>query len=166
MGEKREEVVVVCEAGSEIVYIMGINRRYRLLLFFLISSFLSLYGQGNKKIVFPVTIVIYSGIDTIYCFEDSLSEKTVLMQLNSEEEFVKFMKHKLKSFEKIDTNMYNPIVRFYAVGLLGSDKGFNAWERVFIFDSKTERKGIEFWKKDDEGNKLLLAKIIRKRLEK
>ena len=142
---------------------MKSNRRYVLVFIFLIGFFSILQAQG-KKIVFPVSVVIFSGIDSIYCFDDSLSENTILEQISVEEDFVKTLNHKLADIGDLDTNIYKPMIRFYAIST--KENYFIAWERVFKYNSKIERKGIGFLKRDDEVNIKRLKTIFKKMSEK
>jgi hypothetical protein len=137
-----------------------------LAILFIISSFHNVTGQ-TKKVVFPITIVVFSGIDTIYCFEDSLSENTKLISINTEEEFVQTVNKKLKTIGNLDS-IYKPMIRLYAVWSEKSGTDIIPYERVFKYDSKSDRK-IELWYRDEiaeKDNYIILQKLIKDRLKK
>jgi len=137
------------------------------LIIIILSSFTAVFGQ-KRKIVFPLTIVIYAGIDTIYCFEDSLSENSDLIPINTENDFVGFVNEKLRSIQDIDTNSYMPMIRFHVVSSVEFGNEITAYNRVFQYNSKTKRN-IGFWYRKENAepeNYSILKKVIKKRLNK
>jgi hypothetical protein len=147
---------------------MNMNVRYGFFILILISSFTSSFCQRQRKIVFPVTIVIFAGIDTIYCFEDSLSEHSKLIPINTEKDYIEFVNNKLESIEDIDTALYKPMIRLNAIFTEKFGESGLPWNRVFKYDGKTKRT-IGFWYRDENSefkNYSILKKIIKNRLNK
>jgi hypothetical protein len=140
--------------------------RYVLFILISVSSFHNVNGQA-KKVVFPITIVIYSGIDTIYCFKDSLSAYTKLIVVNTETEFKQTIYKTLETIENLDS-IYKPMMRLCAIWSenFGTDK--IPWERVSKYGSRLEKK-VEMWYRNESAEKdnyFILKKLIKDRLNK
>lgn len=140
--------------------------QYVFFVLILLNSSFTSYCQ--KEIVFPITIVIFSGIDTIYCFEDSLSEMSDLIPINTEKDYLEFVNDKLESIKNIDTVLYQPMIRFNAIFSEKFGQDILPWERVFDYDGKSKRKIGFFYRNEIEEpeNYYILKEIIRKRLNK
>jgi hypothetical protein len=111
--------------------------------------------------------VIFDGIDTIYCFEDSLSEHSKLILINTERDYIEFVNTKLESM-KVDTALYKPMVRLNAIFTEKLGEAFLPWDRVFKYEGKT-KKSIDFWYRDENSefeNYSILKKLIKNRLNK